>query len=159
MKRPRITEQLSAQNYTVEDFIQTLQQKAAGNRMYLRYVVDEIARGQQTLDDLATLPESLIDYYAQAWNHWRTSSEWDTLYAPVLGTLAVTFARDSITAEMLKQWAGVSCSTYELRRRLREEWGAFIYELPGAERRYRFCHASLSDFFVGKTGEGQTLPG
>jgi tetratricopeptide (TPR) repeat protein len=84
-------------------------------------------------------------YYAGFWDRWRESPEWDRLYAPVLATLTATF--EPIPLHLLKEWAQVDMGLFELRRLLKEQWGAFMYEQDGV---FRFYHASLRDFLAGQ---------
>jgi hypothetical protein len=141
---------LLAQNHVIAaDFTHTLADKSDGNWMYMCSVVAEICNGQRNVDDLATLPKGLVVYYAQYWNRWRDGDnwdKWDTLYAPLLATLAG--AMEPVPLSYLKTWAGVQASDYTLRHLLREEWHAFTLELDS--ERYRPRHASLQEFFSGE---------
>lgn len=153
---PSIRDQLLARRYTVEQFVQALAQKSAGNWMYLHYVVDEIRDGKRAPLDLNALPPGLVGYYAQYWSRWREKPEWDALYAPLLATLGAAF--EPRTAAELIRWSGVTASLYQVERLLREEWRAFVFVLDGTERRFRPYHASLRDFLAGRAETAQLLP-
>ena len=140
-----IAEQLVKKKQRVKKFARVLSQKSAGNWAYLHYVIDEIRQGQRDLSDLASLPNGLIEYYARYWAGWRHHPKWDTLYAPVLATLAAAF--EPISLDTLQAWANVEEGLFPLRRLLKEDWGAFIYEQDGT---YRFYHASVREFLAGQ---------
>lgn len=146
--------QLGARNGAADDFARIVAEKCEGNWQYLFHVVAEIRSGQRAPNDLAALPKGLVAYYAQYWNRWRERPEWDTLYAPLLVTLAASF--EPVPLPQLKRWAGVQASDYTVRRLLREDWRAFILELNG--ERYGPNHASLHEFFSGLQPAGTFPP-
>lgn len=151
-----IVDQLQAQAYTPYDFVRILAEKSAGNWIYLHYLVEDLRRGQRVPFDLATLPTGLVGYYAQYWTRWRNRGEWDKVFAPLLATLAAAF--EPLSARILKQWAAVEVSDYELGRLLREEWNSFIYASKGEENFYRLYHLSLQEFLSGAIKAKQFPP-
>jgi AAA ATPase domain len=144
---PTISQQLRAHDYSTDDFVRTLLEKSTGNWIYLHYVLKEIREGQRAPLNLAGLPDNLATYYVAHWARWREDPAWDALYAPLLVTLGAAF--DPLPLPVLKRWAGVAASDYQLRRILRDKWGAFVYEIAEEERQYRLYHASLNDFLAG----------
>ncbi len=151
-----IARQLGARGYTTDDFVRVLTAKSAGNWMYLHYVVDEIRGGRWAPLDLVALPPGLAGYYAQFWGRWSKRSNWDTVYAPVLTTLAA--AQEPISLPTLKRWAAIQTSDYELRRLLKQDWAAFVYEIGDKEPRYRPYHLSLREFLSGSLNVKECIP-
>lgn len=156
-RTPAISGQLRAHNYVPDDFVRILGRKSSGNWMYLAYVIEEIRQGVRAPLDLETLPAGLVGYYAQYWSRWRDKPGWDRLYAPVLAVLAA--AREPLTAERLQTWAGTEVDVYRMRRLLREDWRAFIYELKEVVPRYRPYHITLREFLSGAVPSDQFPPG
>jgi hypothetical protein len=150
-RRPAVAGQLRARGYSEDRFVQVLQEKSAGNWMYLSFIVREIQEGQRSPLDLEGLPLGLVGYYAEYWGRWRRQPEWDRLYAPLLAALAA--AREAASLEQLRRWAGLDVEEYRLKRLLQEEWAAFLF---ASEGRYRLYHASLQDFFRGVIAESLT---
>jgi hypothetical protein len=144
-RRPEILGQLRAQGYNETNFVQTLSEKSGGVWMYLYYVIDEITQGVRAPLDLKTLPNGLGGYYTQYWQRWRNDIlKWDTLYAPLLATLAA--AREAISLDQLIQWAGVTEIRYLVQRLIDDNWRAFVNRDDC--RRYALYHASLRDFLT-----------
>ena len=54
------------------------------------------------------------------WDGWRHRPEWDSLYAPLLVTLAAAF--EPISLDTLKTWANAQEGPFPLRRLLKEDW-------------------------------------
>ncbi len=151
-----IAVQRAARGYTIDNFVRTLAEKSAGNWMYLHYVVDEIRGGRCAPLDLASLPPGLAGYYAQYWGRWSKRSDWDSVCAPVLTTLAA--AQEPISLTTLKRWGGIQVSDYELRRLLKQDWAAFVYEVNAKEPRYRPYHLSLREFLSGSLKAEEFVP-
>jgi len=118
-RRPAVAGQLRARGYSEDRFVQVLQEKSAGNWMYLSFIVREIQEGQRSPLDLEGLPLGLVGYYAEYWGRWRRQPEWDRLYAPLLAALAA--AREAASLEQLRRWAGLDVEEYRLKRLLQEE--------------------------------------
>ncbi|MCL6542546.1 MAG: AAA family ATPase, partial [Roseiflexus sp.] len=143
-RRPAVVRQLVAHGYDEDRFVQVLEQKSAGNWMYLSFIVQEIQEGRRSPLDLEGLPLGLAGYYAEYWGRWRREKEWDHFYAPLLATL--TAIREAVSLEQLRRLAGLDVEEYPLRRLLQEKWAAFLF---ARDNHYRLYHASLHDFFSG----------
>ncbi len=143
-RRPAVVRQLVAHGYDEDRFVQVLEQKSAGNWMYLSFIVQEIQEGRRSPLNLEGLPLGLAGYYAEYWGRWRREKEWDHFYAPLLATL--TAIREAVSLEQLRRLAGLDVEEYPLRRLLQEKWAAFLF---ARDNHYRLYHASLHDFFSG----------
>ncbi len=143
-RRPAVVRQLVAHGYDEDRFVQVLEQKSAGNWMYLSFIVQEIQEGRRSPLDLEGLPLGLAGYYAEYWGRWRREKKWDHFYAPLLATL--TAIREAVSLEQLRRLAGLDVEEYPLRRLLQEKWAAFLF---ARDNHYRLYHASLHDFFSG----------
>jgi hypothetical protein len=157
VKRPEISGQILAKNYSDDFFVQTLKEKSLGVWMYLHYIIKEIESGSRTPLDIENLPIGLIGYYADFWDDWRNGrkgrgegpKKWDELYAPLLTTLSA--AQEPLTVENLMVWSNVKATTREIERLLQEAWRAFltIRDISGTTF-YTPYHASFRDFLTGK---------
>lgn len=153
--RPDIAQQMKLQGCAVSDLVQRLTEKSEGVWIYLHYVLRELETGVRSFSELDTLPQGLVGYYTEYWGDWREGRNgrgeggiyWDTLYAPLLTTLAA--AQEPVTTNQLIAWIDVKADRHAVQRLLREKWGAFISEYEAAEGRYMFYHASLRDFMLG----------
>jgi hypothetical protein len=143
---PKIAALLKEHNYTSDEFVSTLMEKCQGVWIYLHYVIPEIESGARSISDLDSLPEGLLNYYIGYWVRWREKNQWDESYLPLLANLAV--AQESISIEQLKVWAASAMSVSELQRLLKMEWRPYIIiSLHDDQKKYRFYHQSLKDFF------------
>jgi hypothetical protein len=154
-KRPEVAGQIQAKEYSEDFFVQTLKEKSLGVWMYLHYVIKEIERGQRAPLDLENLPKGLVGYYSDYWDNWRSgrkgidSSKWDSLYAPLLATLAA--AQQAVAIETLIEWSDVQANSSEAKRLLDESWSAFIVKKEEkGKATYALYHQSLRDFITGK---------
>ena len=147
---PGIAEALQRGGYPRQYLIDILMDKCRGVWIYLHYVIREIESGSRKLSQLRNLPSGLVRYYAKYWWQERKSDEaqWYGLSLPLLATLA---ASEPATARQLCAWAGLSEKTPQAQRRLKENWCSFI-SASGEDQQaqYRFCHATLRDFFAGQ---------
>ena len=137
-----------------EEFVSTMLERSEGVWIYLRYVVQELERGERRPLDLAKLPRGLWSYYAEYWRARRAQEDWDALQLPLLATLAA--AQEDVSSSMLCALAGVAPGARV--ERLLEEWRPFLAtsQVDG-ERRYRCYHASLREFLHGE-GDVAGLP-
>ncbi len=164
-KRTEIAGQLRSKNYSDEFFIRTLKEKSLGVWMYLHYIIEEVGKGSRAPLELENLPTGLVGYYADYWNDWREGKngrgdgeqKWDTLYAPLLSTLAT--AQEPITIEQAIAWAGIQASKREVFRLLNENWRSFL-TIRKVENGtvYAPYHASFRDFLTGKVDVTELHP-
>jgi hypothetical protein len=163
--RLEVSNQLRAHHYTEADFVRILKERSGGVWMYLFYVVSEIAAGSRAPLDLATLPSGLAGYYTDYWGDWiegrngrgEGPGKWDTIYAPLLATLAA--AQLPISLKLLLAWSHVQATEYEVERLLRRNWRAFVTDRDiDHTPRFALYHASLRDFVTGQVDrQGLTL--
>jgi hypothetical protein len=156
-KRPEVAGQIRSKEYSEAFFIQTLKEKSLGVWMYLHYIIKEIESGSRAPLDLENLPTGLTGYYADYWDDWRYGrrgrgkgeAAWNTLYSPLLTTLAA--AQEAITVEQLIQWADVKASLREVAHLLNQSWRSFITEKETEKNRvYAPYHLSFRDFITGR---------
>ena len=141
--------------YTSEQFIEKLMMKSQGIWIYLYFVIHEIVRGERSPLNLEALPEGLTQYYIDYWSRWRDGKEdnWYEFYLPMLSSLAT--AQEAIPFERLIEWAEVSTTSMpkkdQLQTILDEKWSPFLIVSDESKgERYRFYHATVRDFFLGK---------
>ncbi|MDQ3281413.1 MAG: DUF4062 domain-containing protein, partial [Acidobacteriota bacterium] len=150
----KVSAVLAESGIAVEEFVATLLDRSDGVWIYLRYIVQELERGERRPLDLAKLPNGLWSYYAEYWRARRTQADRDSLQLPLLAALAA--AQEDVSSSMLCALAGVPAGARV--ERLLEEWRPFLAtsNIDG-ERRYRCYHASLREFLHGE-GDAAGLP-
>ena len=92
---PGIGAYLRSRRLSKEQFADTLAAKAAGNFMYLRYVLPEFEEGGSRTDaELDQLPAGLVGYYEEQYKrmHGPDDDVWHDLRLPVLTALAMALA-------------------------------------------------------------------
>lgn len=148
------------QNYTQDDFVNTLMTKCDGVWIYLYFLVEEIRRGERFPLDLDALPIGMTQYYVQFCKRWRDVDEqaWDEMHLPLLSMLAAT--QEAVSARRLIEWTGVDIAERRLNRLLNTDWRAFLAIATGENEksRYRFYHATLHEFFDGQLDNGHLSP-
>lgn len=148
---PGVARALARGGASAEQLIDTLVKKCSGVWVYLYFVMHEIEGGRRTLTQL-DLPDGLAKYYLDCWTRERSRSieNWDRLWLPLLAELAARW--EPVTIEELCASAGHLADRREAGRLMEEEWCAFIHASGrDEERRYRFYHATLHEFFAGLT--------
>lgn len=152
---PGVAQALNDSGYTSKEFIKTLIKKSQGIWIYLDFIIREIERGERKLSDLESLPDGLINYYIDYWsNKWRDAEEdqWFEYYLPLLTTLAAS--QEALTFRSLVRLAEIEFNKKSqmgiLQTILNEKWAPFIIiSQKVSEKRYRFYHSTLKDFFSG----------
>jgi len=131
---------------------QKLIDKAAGNFLYIRFLLDEVAEGQRTLEDLDGLPRGLyglyrtfLDRLTPEMREGRSSNAWRERYQPLLGCLSV--AREPVPAELVADWLGRSEG--EVRALLDTELAQLRETDNGTD--YRLYHRSMAEFLAAST--------
>lgn len=123
-------------------------QKAEGNFLYVRFLLDEIEQGKRSLTDLEGLPEGLDGLYYESLARVVKlgKQDWQTTYAPLIGILSV--ARASLTLSHLQAFTKQSESTlWQCLGDLREFLEALEPQTTAApETSYRLYHQSMMDF-------------
>ena len=163
---PGISQALQQSGYTSEQFVATLLEKCRGVWIYLRYVVQEIERGERSPLALDALPEGIAQYYAAYWQRWRVQAngeqrsinpQWHQIYRPVLAMMAAS--QEPCTVEQLAAWTRAPISLEELRWLCNEQWRPFLAITgKGQQTRYRFYHATLQEFFEGRLAPERSAP-
>lgn len=129
-------------------FVDSLAERCGGVWIYARYVLDEIAQGTRSPDEVGRLPDGLAGYYEEQISRWRESANWDGVGEPVLATLAAT--QGPADPDVLAHIAGVD--QRPARRWLDRAFRPFLSREGG---RYSIRHQSLRDLF--ETGSDDEL--
>jgi len=133
----------------VAELVEMVPRRAEGNFLYVRFLLDDMAKGQRSLTELEGLPEGLDGLYFDSLNRVVKlgGRDWYSQYAPLMGVLSV--AQENLTLVQLQALTGLSRSScIEYRRNLQQ----FIEEVKPPEEkeeqttRYRLYHQSVSDF-------------
>jgi hypothetical protein len=135
-------------------FAQFFVSRAKGNFMYLVHVLNDIAAGKLSRDNIESmdkLPENLEDYYARHWRMMRemSPSKFERYYEPVVCILAAV--REPVTLDYL-------CELTRLNKKsvmdVIIEWRQFLREdpVPNGPSLFRIYHASFQRFLLDKVG-------
>jgi hypothetical protein len=131
---------------------QTLIDKAEGNFLYVRFLLDEVAEGRRTLEDLEGLPRGLYGLYRTfldrlnpEMREGRSSDAWRKRYQPLLGCLSVT--KEPVPAGLVADWLGRSEG--EVRALLDVELAQLRETDNGTD--YRLYHRSMAEFLAAST--------
>jgi hypothetical protein len=124
--------------------IDQITQKAKGNFLYVRFLLDEIEQGKRSLTALEGLPEGLDGLYYESLARVVKlgKQDWHTTYAPLIGILSVV--RTSLTLEQLQAFTGQPESA--LWRCLGNLQEFLEVSSSGSETSYRLYHQSIVDF-------------
>ncbi|MEA2972166.1 MAG: hypothetical protein QOG82_624 [Actinomycetota bacterium] len=139
--------------------VEQLAQQAAGNFLFIDFLLDELAKGTRTLTDTAELPTGLFDLYRQylqrivpGFAERERGPEWGDHYQPLLGSISV--ALPAAPADHLLRW--LEWDDDDLSRFLQTveqvtEWepaaDAAVGEGgAGGAGGWRLYHRSLADF-------------
>ena len=136
-------------------FVDQLAAKCAGVWIYLRYVLEEMRHRRRAVTDLATLPDTLWQYYAYTFARSRQEDpdRWQAVLLPLLATLGA--AAEPVPFGLLCALAGVAANDRQ-RTVLDGPWRPFL-QVQGdnldVEPRYAVYHASLREFLAGRLSE------
>ena len=124
--------------------------KAKGNFRYVAFLLDGIARGQRSLDDLDELPPGLDALYHDSLERLVRlgKKDWTRDYAPLMGVLSV--AQESLALTELESLTGQGEGpTGSNLSDLLQFVETVRSEQPGASGavQYRLYHQSVADFF------------
>ena len=132
-----------------EEHIENITNKSEGNFLYVTFLLDEIASGQRSLNELEGLPEGLDGLYYQSLKRVVESGkqDWRKTYASFLGILSV--ALTSLTLTQLQAFTKqselvVHDCLIQLQQFLEEV--ELKAEQAKEEKSYRFYHQSFINF-------------
>lgn len=145
--RATVSQWMEARHVTLADFTAVLTRNSEGNFMYLKYVLDDIEKGDYANLNLATLPQGLQKYYEQHWQRMGMTAKplprrkLKIIYLlsktrkPVSCNLLADFAEEDPldVQEVLDQW-----EQFLRVRPLNGDWGYSIY------------HKSFQDFLFNR---------
>jgi hypothetical protein len=135
--------------------------KAEGNFLYVRFLLDEVAEGMRTLEDLEGVPRGLYGLYRTfldrlnpEMREGRSSDAWRENYQPLLGCLSV--AKEPVAADLVADW--LDRSDGEVRALLDTELAQLRETDDGTD--YRLYHRSMGEFLAASTysENGATVP-
>jgi len=147
-----LQEKLASASLEPEKLTTALTDQSEGNFLYVRFFLEAVALGQQSLANLEGLPQGLDELYYESLRRVVElgKKDWVEAYAPVMGVLLA--AQESLTTgqiqafTMLKESMVLHCLN-DLQQFLDE------IELEDEESRYKLYHQSVTDFL----GERQLL--
>ena len=142
---------------TVDSVVEHLARQAAGNFLFIDFLVDELAKGSRSLTDTDDLPTGLADLYRQYLQRIVPGSAerdrgpaWGDHYQPLLGSISV--ALPAAPADRLVRW--LEWEDDDLSRFLQavEQVTEWEPAEPAAEGGggWRLYHRSMADFLATK---------
>lgn len=145
LRTPELATRLAAAGVSPEHTARTLALRTGGVWVYLRYVLDQIRLGARAADDLDSLPDDLVRYYAGELARWRREPTWQEVGRSLLATLVA--AGEPLELPVLARLADVDAptATHWCDLRLRP----FLAVGTGPTRTYELYHASAREFFGG----------
>ncbi len=139
-----------------EATVERLAAQAAGNFLFIDFLLDELAQGARQLTDTADLPTGLFDLYRQylerivpGFESRERGPEWGERYQPLLGSISV--ALPAAPADRLRRW--LAWDDEALSRFLQTveqvtEWEPAPDGGPPGGGGWRLYHRSLGDFLA-----------
>jgi hypothetical protein len=127
--------------------IAQIAEKAEGNFLYVRFLLDGIERGERSLTDLEGLPNGLEALYYQSLERVVSLEQWRETAAALMSILSV--ARTSLT---LRQLQAFTQQAESATHHCLLDLGQFLEEMAPhgeqteAEPQYRLYHQSVVDF-------------
>jgi WD40 repeat protein len=137
--------------------VETLVTRAAGNFLYVRFLLDEVAAGHRSLAQLEGLPSGLYGLYRDYLYRLLptllgpgSNDIWSKQVRPLLGRLSV--AATAVPATLLADWIGRDPDEVQAWRR---NLAQVIERVPlGADGAgYQLYHRSVADFLASATYE------
>lgn len=132
----------------LESVKKDLVRRAAGNFLYVRFLLDEVAKGTRTLEELESLPRGLYGLYGSFLDRVvpETSSKnsgliWREQYQPLLGCLSV--ALPAAPRANLHRWMGTKDEQINSLLSDVMQITEYDQEYGGA---YRLYHRSMAEF-------------
>jgi hypothetical protein len=144
MSKETMKARVNAANIAPEDLASRIAGLADGNFLYTKVVLNDIEAGQQPLDNLATLPQSLDEIYHGFLRRF-SDKDWDEFYQPLLGKLAV--AQEPLLEAQLAVFTDLR------RRQVRRSLavvGQYLDQVADGQgnETYRLFHQSLRDYLL-----------
>jgi WD40 repeat protein len=153
------------QNYGMapEAFIDTLVDRCAGVWIYLRYVLDDVRKGNRAPEAVMSLPQGLPGYYLKRFQREqeRDRGKWNRLLCPALATLAAL--RRPVTVGQLASFIGGDVDEMALDSWLDQDIRALLHKDldDNDEYTYEVGHQSLRDVVASpapsKTGDARNV--
>lgn len=126
---------------------------AAGNFLYAEFLLDEVADGKRSLEDLVSLPRGLYGLYRSFLNRLipgmlqaETNVRWAGQFQPLLGSLSV--ATPSAPHDILPRWLGRPEG--EVEALLDDVIQVTEYDDSSDGGGYRLYHVSMAEFLASK---------
>ncbi|MEW6497857.1 MAG: AAA family ATPase, partial [Cyanobacteriota bacterium] len=136
---------LKAKSLDKEALTTTLIDKSEGNFLYVRFLLDSVASGQQSLTNLEGLPQGLDELYYGSLGRMVElgKKDWSDVYAPVMGVLLA--AQESLTESQIRAFTKLKESVvWDCLNDLQQFLD--VIESEDEEARYKFYHRSVTDF-------------
>jgi hypothetical protein len=138
---------LQAESLDKETLISRLIGNSERNFLYLCLLLDAVASGHQSLNNLENLPQGLDNVYyesLQRVREWGTK-DWSEIYAPVMGILSA--AQESLTESQIGAFTKLKKSVvWDCLNNLQQ----FLDEIEAEdeETQYKLYHQSMKEFLT-----------
>ncbi|MBD2095610.1 hypothetical protein H6F90_10625 [Trichocoleus sp. FACHB-591] len=136
---------LQAEELNQENLITKLIEKSEGNFLYVRFLLESVALGQQSFANLDGLPQGLDELYYSSLRRVVElgKKDWVEVYAPVMGALLA--AQESLTESQIRVFTKLKESVvWDCLNDLQQ----FLDEIEAEEEetQYKLYHQSVADF-------------
>jgi hypothetical protein len=148
----RLSELNGGRSVSLKDGVKSLEdelvQRATGNFLYVKFLLDEVAQGKRALGELESLPRGLYGLYRSYLDRimpetspQNSSMFWREQYQPLLGCLSV--ALPAAPRQNLHRWMGVDDGQVNSLLSDVMQMTEYEQEYSGS---YRLYHRSMGDF-------------
>jgi len=145
---PAFQNQLEAAQMSSKTLVDELTQLSMGNFRYVRFLLDDLEAGKLSLNNLAVLPESLVESYAKDLSKWFSVDELAERCQKILKVLAS--AQEPLTEDQLVSLTGIRS------RLVRQDlWGlrqfldvGCIREGEDTHETFAIFHPSLREYLL-----------
>lgn len=140
-----IQERFADARIDIEEFAERAIEASNGNFLYIVFLINNIAAGQQSITDLSDLPAGLDVIYREFLNTriGQNTKRWRDQFRPLLGVLTV--AKEPLAIDQLADFTGFS--TQDIQDSLLDI-GQFLNPTLVQEKHYDLYHQSLIDFLL-----------
>lgn len=137
---------------TEAEFIDTMVAKSEGNFMYLRHVLPAIKSGYFKSAGLTQLPDGLLAYYEEHWNHMQeVTADFEQVYKPVVCVLAAV--KEPVSIAKVASFTELNDARVA---QVIKEWIEFLHEEVAANNEHRFSvyHSTFRSFLSDEVDPG-----
>jgi hypothetical protein len=143
LEETNIQEALQKTEVPIGTLTSEIAKLANGNFLYIKLLLNHIVIEQQSLE-ISALPKSIEDIYTKFFQQFP-SDEWQNLYQPILGKLAVT--QQPLTQQQLENFTDIN------NEQLQSSLESLQQFLNVEDETYAIFHQSLRNYLFSKSSQ------